>query len=305
MMNRLALTSFAILLFFTGCNLFNGDDDQCEFDNLEERCKDASFFRIDQEPAWSPDGETIAFYRGSTNSEEAGIYLISPDGENLRQFHAGGGNAPSWSPDGQWIAFHQGAQIYKKHVESDSLFQLTLAGRNFYPDWSADGEWITYGRSIEDDTGPAGVWLMKPDGSEKEYIFGGAFPVWHPRESSILAVIGVSSTSIWKQFIKNYPLSDQPVETLDAVVGGDNRYPKYSSGGQLIVFTSQSEEGGFPQVWVMNANDTNTNRLTENGGWAADWSPDGDWIVYTETFETGRLWLMRPDGSEKQQLTFE
>lgn len=29
------------------------------------------------------------------------------------------------------------------------------------------------------------------------------------------------------------------------------------------------------------------------------WSPDGQWIVYTESSETGKIWQMSPGGSEK------
>ncbi|MDD2284922.1 MAG: hypothetical protein PHQ11_05925, partial [Paludibacter sp.] len=38
---------------------------------------------IDYEPAWSPDGQWIAFYHGDTVPDKWGIYLISPDGENI------------------------------------------------------------------------------------------------------------------------------------------------------------------------------------------------------------------------------
>jgi Tol biopolymer transport system component len=99
---------------------------------------------IDREPAWSPDGETIAFVRGSTDPGVHGIYFINPDGENLRQIYTGNAGAPSWSPDGKWLAFHQGAQIYKMHVEKDSLVQLTFEGRNFNPSWGHDENWIVY-----------------------------------------------------------------------------------------------------------------------------------------------------------------
>jgi hypothetical protein len=40
-------------------------------------------------------------------------------------------------------------------------------------------------------------------------------------------------------------------------------------------------------------------------GYSCDWSPSGDWIVYTDSDSiSGRLWLIRNDGSENRQLTF-
>jgi Tol biopolymer transport system component len=88
-----------------------------------------------------------------------------------------------------------------------------------------------------------------------------------------------------------------------AFIEGDNRYPRFSKKNEFL-FTSQ-HPGDYPQIWMMNLSSLEKKQLTKNGGWAADWSPDGEWIVYTETYDTGRLWLMRPDGSEQQQLTFE
>jgi TolB protein len=141
-------------LFFYSCGLLDTDNKG----HCVSNCDDFQFMRIDKEPAWSPDRETIAFVWGSTDPNKHGIYLISPNGENLRQVYAGVAGAPSWSPDGEWLAFHQGAQIFKFHVETDSLVQLTEQGRNFHPAWSPDGEMIVYERIVSDKLGPAGLW---------------------------------------------------------------------------------------------------------------------------------------------------
>jgi TolB protein len=58
------------------------------------------------EPAWSPDGSTIAF---AHSGYIAGIFLVDIDGRNLRRLSPAGPvgyqRAPSWSPDGQLVAF--------------------------------------------------------------------------------------------------------------------------------------------------------------------------------------------------------
>ncbi len=84
----------------------------------------------------------------------------------------------------------------------------------------------------------------------------------------------------------------------------DNQYVKYSPDTTTIVFSSQPY-GGLPQVWIINSDGTNPRRLTSTQGYSPGWSPDGEWIVYTDSRGVnGRLWLMRKDGSEKKQLTF-
>jgi TolB protein len=81
-------------------------------------------------------------------------------------------------------------------------------------------------------------------------------------------------------------------------------YPKYSSDGKKIAFTSQPY-GRKPQIWTMNSDGTGLEQLTYTQGYSCDWSPDGDWIVYADSRAvSGRLWLIRSDGTENHQLTF-
>ncbi len=123
----------AIISF--SCNDPEREEDPC----LMEECMD--FATIDFEPAWSPDGQWIAY------THFRSIYLIRPDGTDNTLWHEGG-EMPEWSPDGLWIAFGQNAQIWKKKLDGENLTQLTFEGRNFYPDWSPDGNLIAYVQSV-------------------------------------------------------------------------------------------------------------------------------------------------------------
>lgn len=59
------------------------------------------------DPAWSPDGKTIAFVSNMAGGSETDLYLMDSDGKNLERISALPGDeyAPSWSPDGDAIAF--------------------------------------------------------------------------------------------------------------------------------------------------------------------------------------------------------
>jgi hypothetical protein len=56
---------------------------------------------VDADPAWSPDGNLVAFRRLGA-SGVAGIYLMKPDGTRVRPVITGvtAGRKPIWSPDG-------------------------------------------------------------------------------------------------------------------------------------------------------------------------------------------------------------
>ena len=66
-------------------------------------------------PAWSPDGKQIAFagykvvHSGGRTSKEDQIFLVRPDGTQLRQLTMDPDwqcSHPSWSPDGKELAFY-------------------------------------------------------------------------------------------------------------------------------------------------------------------------------------------------------
>lgn len=74
-----------------GDSLDNGDDAMA--DDSDRDC-----FAVDEYPTWSPDGQWIAFH--SDRDGDFDIYIVRPDGSDLRQLTDNDGNdmQPSWSP---------------------------------------------------------------------------------------------------------------------------------------------------------------------------------------------------------------
>lgn len=143
-------------------------------------------------PAWSPDGQWIAFTAFTPDVSAPNIYIVRPDGRDRRQLTTGQQPAfyeyPSWSPDSQQLVYHfhlgYGAkQIGRIHVDGSGQTVLTAGlADNDYPAWSPDGSQIVF-KSERD--GNREIYLMQPDGSDQHNVSQApeaedTFPAWSP-----------------------------------------------------------------------------------------------------------------------------
>jgi TolB protein len=104
-------------------------------------------------PAWSSDGQTIAFSRQSTEDGMPDIWLVGADGSDPRLF-VEGGLAPNWSPDGSRMAFEELGGLATVKSDGTGRRALTSGGE---PAWSPDSRRIVFSRGGD-------IWLMRSDG---------------------------------------------------------------------------------------------------------------------------------------------
>ncbi len=128
-----------------------------------------------RDPAWSPDGQRIAFIADADGSR-ADIWTSRADGTDLRQLTASDeiDSGISWSPDGSKIAFVSGywdkkdeyPQIWIMDADGGHKVQLT-EGPEWYdgPAWSPDGSMIAFSSLRSSFLGD--IWIMNADGSGK------------------------------------------------------------------------------------------------------------------------------------------
>jgi len=124
------------------------------------------------DPAWSPDGQMIAFVGlvGLTAGVGEAIYVVRADGSGLRNLTpkpVGAYAAPAWSPDGRQLAFVSdrdgNSEVYV--MNGNGKGQRNLTRNRAYdadPAWSPNGRKIAF---VTNRDGNYGVYVMNADGS--------------------------------------------------------------------------------------------------------------------------------------------
>jgi Tol biopolymer transport system component len=188
----------------------------------------------------------------------------------------------------------------------------------WHPYWSPDGTMIAYDRYPTNERG--GLAIMGPDGSDDRWLLectepclGINAPAWAPDGSSVIFE-GIEGAG-WDDpervcHLGLVDVNSGDVSYLLEEVGCAFSYmtPRFSPDGERIVVKRIDESTKRADLYTVAADGTDLQQLTD-GGARADWSPDGEWIVFQGDEHEGpferaiHLYRVRADGSDRQQLT--
>jgi TolB protein len=261
---------------------------------------------IDNDPAWSPDGQRIAFLRAHRNVDPT-LIVANADGSGQRPLPLQSSEGPVFSPDSRRILFVRGGRIYVTSDDWSSGIELVNAAPSTAgnPQWSPDGDAISF--VLGPDSRSADVYVMNADGSGRRrvtHVGAGAgrpySPLWSPDGTQIayllpgsLEVIGADGTG--HRVLTRFPGPDFPSSLA------------WSPDGKRIAFARLRLDGvrSHSGLYVVRADGTDLHRLTRDIDSTPSWSPDGKVIVFQRLvgFHVSEITAMNPDGGDQRSLT--
>jgi Tol biopolymer transport system component/DNA-binding winged helix-turn-helix (wHTH) protein len=224
--------------------------------------------QFDCEPAFSPDGATVAFARGLMGASLSDLFVVQvAGGQPLRLTTGNSGGEPAWTQDGSEIVFASPTKGLRSLRRISALGGISqrVAGPGedaFEPSISRRGNQLAYQVTKRWDT-------------------------------------------IWRLDLKDerHTLAP-PVRLLSS--RGFVRRPSYSPDGKKIAF--ESKRMGYSDIWMCDSDGSNCSQLTALHGQTgtARWSPNGRYIsfesVAQDYYQVGVVEV--PDGTPHMLTTF-
>jgi Tol biopolymer transport system component len=201
---------------------------------------------------WASANGQIVFRSDRTGHPD--VFAVDAGGSNLVNLTESSDPAdlqPAWSPDGGRIAF---LRRFSPQGRTD-LFVMTAAGTG--------RDRLTSTKVAERD------------------------PAWSPTGVRIAYSARVSPEGPYRIFVVRADGSGRTRLTEQAA-GSADRAPVWSPDGTRIAFVSD-RAGGFPELYVMNADGTAVSRVTNNTQIDGNpsWSPDGTRLVFERCCQNG------------------
>ena len=278
----------------------------------------------DWQPAFSPDGERIAF---RSEREGGGIFVMGSTGESVKRVTDFGFN-PSWSPDGKEIVVANGAFLFPSdrggriggliavNLETGKKREVSSAGDCMQPSWSPHGKRIAYW-GLRGTGGQRDLWTVAADGSEAktdgvEVTHDAPLdwsPTWSPDGKYLYFASNRGGTmNLWRIAIDEATgrvLGEPEPITTPSLWSGELSFSRDGTKlayGSLDWRSTLVKVGFDPKTEAILGAPVPIMKSTQP---IRDHqvSADGQWIAFMQTGSQEDLFVVRTDGSQFRRLT--
>jgi Tol biopolymer transport system component len=272
----------------------------------------------DTQPAFSPDGQQIAF---RSEREGGGLFVMGATGESAKRLTDDGYN-PAWAPDGRHLAFatEEVSRPLERRLHSKLWTVDVVSGQRrliigddaVQPSWSPHGRRIASG-AIPDGSARRVLWTVPAAGGPPVPVIDDEHvnwnPVWSPDGGFLYFVSDRSgSMNVWR-----VPVDEasgkvlgkpEPVTTSSQSTG----LLSLSRDGRRIVYAtdegkSNLERRDLDPATRQVAGEASAITQGSRDVRSASVSPDGQWIAFDISTPQEDLFLVKADGTGQRQLT--
>jgi Tol biopolymer transport system component len=273
----------------------------------------------DTQPAFSPDGELIAF---RSQREGGGIFVMGATGENGKRLTDFGFN-PAWSPDGKWIACadesfvdpldrpNPFSRIWVVNVATGERKHLVTKEDATQPNWSPHGHRIAYWERRK--AAQRDIWTIPAAGGEPVEVTNDAAtdwnPVWSPDGKYLFfASDRGGSMNLWR-----VPIEEQSGKVLgvpEAVTTPSpySGYLSFSRDGRRLTYSQVVRGANIQQIGFDPVKETVVGQpiwITQGSRRAnsPNISPDSEWLAFNTLGQQEEIFIVKIDGTGMRQLT--
>jgi Tol biopolymer transport system component/predicted Ser/Thr protein kinase len=276
----------------------------------------------DNQPAFSPDGERIAF---RSSRDGGGIFVMGATGDSVKRLTDFGFN-PAWSPDGKEIVFSSGSfSAPNTPANMGTLWAANVAGgekRQLGKGYALQPSWSPHGRRIAFLTifGPGrpqsqrDIWTMRTDGTDWVAATDDPAidlnPIWSSEGNlRYFSSDRGGSMNVWR-----IPIDEESGRVQgkpEPVTTGGLGYRQHitlSRDGKRIAYSDLNTLNNIHKLSFDPASETVNGKPAAVTQGSRSFvqpavSPDGLWLVIHSQSPQEDIYLVRTDGSAQHQLT--
>jgi TolB protein len=197
-------------------------------------------------PAWSPDGQSLAYVSFENKQSEIYVQTLSTGERRRVSARAGINGAPAWSPDGKMLALTLSRKDGDVDVYTLDLSTQVLTRMTFDPAIDTEPAWSTDGRKLYFNSDRAGgpqiyeVDVSNPNRATRVTFEGGYNA--RPRVSPDGKQLAVVYLDRGNYRIATVDLASKAVQVLSQ--GRQDESPSFAPNGATLIYATQDRGRG-------------------------------------------------------------